>query len=97
MAKISRFHQTGCTGETCDCPWRLDYRPEGTAGRRKRIEFPTKKAAERYLAETSHKVARNEYIEPVKIPTFAAAAEHWFTSKNRSPSVSCRQCAWPAG
>jgi integrase len=49
--------------------------------------FPTKKAAEKHLAETSTKVSRGEYLEPAKIPTFADAAEAWFASKtDRRPS-----------
>jgi integrase len=87
MAKISRFHKAHCPGGKCDCPYRLDFRPQGVHGQRKRIEFPTKKAAEKYLAATSTKVARNEYIEPAKVPTFKEAAEVWFASKtDRRPS-----------
>jgi hypothetical protein len=49
MAKISRHHIDGCNGANCTCPYRLDYRPLGLSGPRRRIEFPTKKAAEKYL------------------------------------------------
>jgi hypothetical protein len=35
-------------------------------GPRRRVEFTTKKLAERFLSETSHKAARGEYIEPAK-------------------------------
>jgi integrase len=94
MAKIAKYHKPGCAGankdrasRTCDCAYRLDYRPQGLKGARKRIEFPTKKAAEKYLAATAIKVSRGEYLEPAKIPTFANAAEAWFASKtDRRPS-----------
>jgi hypothetical protein len=87
MAKIAKHHKHGCAGGSCDCPYRLDFRPQGVRGPRKRLEFPTKKAAEKYLAAISTKVSRNEYIDPAKIPTFAAAAEAWFASKiDRRPS-----------
>ncbi len=52
MASINRLHQNGCNGQNCECAWRLDYRPQELAGPRKRIEFPTKKAAEKHLAAT---------------------------------------------
>ena len=75
-------------GSDCDCPWRLDYRPQGLAGPRKRIEFPTKKAAEKHLAATATKVARGEYISPEKIPTFAKAGEEWLRDKaDRHPAT----------
>ena len=54
MASIKRFHQNGCNGQNCECAWRLDYRPQGFACPHKRIEFPTKKAAERHLTATAH-------------------------------------------
>ncbi|HVN89928.1 MAG TPA: tyrosine-type recombinase/integrase [Candidatus Binataceae bacterium] len=50
-------------------------------GPRKRIEFPTKKAAEKFLAETAHKASRGEYIDPGKVPLFTVVAEQWFRSK----------------
>jgi len=88
MALIKRYHQAECVGGDCDCPWRLDYRPQGLAGPRKRIEFPTKKAAEKHLATTAHKVARGEYISPEKIPTFAKAGEEWLRDKaDRHPAT----------
>ncbi len=88
MASIKRFHQNGCNGQNCECAWRLDYRPQGLAGPRKRIEFPTKKAAERHLTATAHKVSRGEYIEPAKIPTFAKTAEDWIQEKiDRHPAT----------
>jgi integrase len=75
-------------GGDCDCPWRLDYRPQGLAGPRKRIEFPTKKAAEKHLAAMATKVARGEYISPEKIPTFAKAGEEWLRDKaDRHPAT----------
>ena len=58
MASIQRFHQGGCSGQTCEWPWRLDYCPKGTYGSRQRVLFPTRKAAEEHLAETSAKAAR---------------------------------------
>jgi integrase len=88
MASIKRFHQDGCQGEDCQCPWRLDYRPQGLAGPRQRIEFPTKKAAEKHLASTAVKVSRGEYIEPAKIPTFEQASQEWFREKSdRHPAT----------
>jgi hypothetical protein len=81
MASIKRFHGPNCSGDGCGCPWRLDFRPQGMKGPRKRLEFPTKKAAERFLSETSQKVTRGEYVDPRACPTFAQAAEAWFSSK----------------
>lgn len=81
MAKIAKFHAESCPRVDCDCRWRLDYRPLGMRGPRQRVEFATKKLAEKFLTETSHKAARGEYIEPAKVPTFAVAAEIWFQSK----------------
>ena len=88
MAKISQYHSNDCAqAKGCGCPWRLDYRPQGIKGPRKRLEFPTKKAAERHHSETSHKVTRGEYVDPRACPTFAVAAEAWFASKtDRRPS-----------
>jgi hypothetical protein len=74
MAKISRHHVEGCDGDNCSCPWRLDYRPQGLAGPRKRLEFPTKKTAERFLTETRHKVSRNELPVPTQCPHWALRA-----------------------
>ena len=82
MASIKRNHQTDCTGGDCKCPWRLDYRPQGTAAARRRIEFPTKKAAEKFLADTVVRVARGEYVDPAKIPTFKTVSEEWLRGKS---------------
>jgi hypothetical protein len=58
------------------------------AGPRKRVEFPTKKAAEKHLAATAVKVSRGEYIEPAKIPTFATVAAEWLREKaDRHPAT----------
>jgi integrase len=81
MASIKRFHRKGCSGQNCDCTWRLDYRPLGTFGPRRRLFFDTKKSAEKHLAETSAKALRGEYIDCAKVPTFKAAADLWFGSK----------------
>ena len=87
MASIKKRHRPDCSVGKCECSWRLDYRPLGVRGPRKRLFFDTKKQAERYLAETSHKVTRGEYIDPTKAPTFNEAAERWFISKSdRRPS-----------
>jgi integrase len=87
MAKVAKHHDPNCAGGDCNCPYRLDYRPQGLAGPRKRVEFRTKKAAEKYLNETATKASRGQYLDPVKIPTFATAAEAWFASKtDRRPS-----------
>src|SRR6516165_4343173 len=88
MASIKRNHQAGCTGGNCDCFSRLDYRPQGASGSGKRLEFPTKKAAEQYLAETAVRAARGEYVDPARIPTFKVVAEEWLREKSgRHPST----------
>jgi hypothetical protein len=86
MADIKKRHKDGCLnvglpGGDCGCPWRLDHRPLGMKGPRRRLEFPTKKAAERFCDETSHRVSRGECVEPAKVPNFRDAAETWFRSK----------------
>ncbi|MGC2459383.1 MAG: tyrosine-type recombinase/integrase [Steroidobacteraceae bacterium] len=87
MARIRKFHLPGCSGGDCECLWELDYRPLGMYGPRRRVRFPTKKAAERFQAETALQAARGEYVEPAKVPTFAEVAEDWFQSKtDRRPS-----------
>jgi integrase len=87
MARIAKFHLRSCKGGDCACLWALDYRPLGMYGPRRRVRFPTKKAAERFLAETGLQAARGEYIEPAKVPTFAEVAEEWLHSKSdRRPS-----------
>jgi integrase len=87
MAKIEKFHVSSCSGDSCECLWELDCRPLGLCGPRRRVRFRTRKQAERYLAETTERAARGEYIAPAKIPTFAEVAEDWFRSKSdRRPS-----------
>jgi integrase len=87
VARIKKHHNPVCTGGNCDCPYRLDYRPLGLRGPRKRLFFPTKKAAEKHLAETSTKVSRGEYLDSTKVPTFVDAAQRWYTSKtDRRPA-----------
>lgn len=87
MATIKKFHISSCNGGNCECLWALDYRPLGMTGARRRVRFTTRKQAERFLAETSQRAARGEYVEPAKIPTFKEAAEDWFQSKtDRRPS-----------
>jgi integrase len=86
MASIKKHHTEGCANKgtadnDCPCVWRLDYRPQGMRGARQRVEFKTKKQAERHRDETSHRVARGEYVDPRTCPTFAQAAEAWFNSK----------------
>jgi integrase len=67
--------------------WVLDYRPLGLSGPRRRVRFKTRKQAERFLVETGHKVTRGEYVDPAKVPSFAAVAEDWYRSKtDRRPS-----------
>ncbi len=89
MSSIKRFHEQGCVGGTCGCPYRLDYRPLGTRGPRKRLFFPTKKAAEKHLSETAVKVTRGEYLDRSQVPTFATMAEEWIKSKrDRRPSYT---------
>jgi integrase len=88
---IKKFCKPGCTDpKKCDCPWRLTYRPQGTAGPMKRLNFPTKKAAEKYEAETKVAVSRGLYVDPNKVSTFAEAAETWLRGKaDRRPSHVC--------
>ena len=78
---IKKHHEPNCTGGACDCPWRLDYRPLGMAGPHKRINFPTRKEAERYRSETQVKVSRNEYVPPAAIPLFEIAAQNGCSKK----------------
>ena len=88
MAQIKRFHRPDCSGGSCGCWWRLDFRPQGMAGPRKRVEFPTKRAAEKHLAEVAHKVTRHEYRPPASVPTFREAAAEWLTEKaDRHPAT----------
>ena len=81
MASIKKTHAPDCAGGACGCPYRLDYRPLGLRGPRKRLFFATKKAAEKHLSETVVKVDRGEYPELTKTPTFGEAAELWYTTK----------------
>lgn len=88
MASIKKFHLPGCKGSDCDCPWVLDHRPQGLYGPRQRVRFKTRKRAQRFLAETSTKVARGEYLDRAKVPTFGAVAEDWLRSKqDRRPGT----------
>jgi integrase len=85
---IKKFHKPNCTGGACDCPWRLDYRPLGMSGPHKRINFPTRKEAERYRSETQVKVSRNEYVPPAAVPLFEKAAQEWLLEKaDRHPAT----------
>lgn len=89
MSSIKRFHLADCPGAGCECPWRLDYRPLGTRGPRKRICFATKKDAEKHLSQTRFKVDRGEYMERTQVPTFKDTAEQWLQSKmDRRPSYT---------
>jgi integrase len=89
MAKITRRHKPGCNdAKRCDCPYRLDFRPAGTYGPRKGIEFSTKKEAEKFLDDNRQKGRRGEYIAPARIPTFGAVAEEWLREKiNHHPAT----------
>src|SRR5208282_4672302 len=90
MARIAKFHLPSCNGGDCECLWELDYRPQGLYGPRRRVRFQTKKAAERYLAQTALQAARGDYVEPAEVPRFAEVAEDWFRSKtDRRPSHVC--------
>ena len=87
MASIEKFHVASCTGSNCECLWELDYRPLGMGGARRRVRFKTKKQAELFLAQTTDKAARGEYVEPTKIPKFSEISEDWFQGKiDRRPS-----------
>ncbi|HUY27325.1 MAG TPA: tyrosine-type recombinase/integrase [Candidatus Binataceae bacterium] len=88
MAQIKKRHAANCPGADCRCPYRLDYRPTGLAGPRKRIEFKTKKLAEQYLAHTKVKAVAGEYLDPVKIPIFGALASQWLIDRaGRHPAT----------
>ena len=78
---IKKRHRPDCTGGACTCPWRLDYRPEGTRGKQRRLLFPTKKTAQDY--EATHRVSakRGEYRDPKSVPTFSAVAQQWLDDK----------------
>ncbi|MGH3631808.1 MAG: tyrosine-type recombinase/integrase [Sciscionella sp.] len=79
---IKRFHRPNCAKVgTCDCPYRLDYRPLGMSGPHKRIQFPTRKAAQEYEAATRVKAKRGEYVPPAKIPIFRTVAADWLREK----------------
>jgi hypothetical protein len=78
---IKHDHSPDCAGGACKCPWTLDFRPQGMAGARRRLLFPTKKAAEKHRAETAVKVSRREYVPPAAIPTFAEVAAEWMAEK----------------
>ena len=81
MADIKKHHNPGCNARDCGCLWKLDYRPLGVGGPRRRLMFKTRKQAERFLTETAHKATRGEYIDPANVPTFKEVAERWFQSK----------------
>jgi integrase len=84
---IKRRHVVGCLGGDCRCPWLLDYRPQGSAGQRKRVPFRTLKDAQLYQSQTMVKVQDGEYIAAPKIPIFKVAAEQWYASKiDRRPA-----------
>lgn len=90
---IKKHHRPNCTGGACACPWRLSYRPLGMAGPHKRINFPTRKEAERYRSETQVRVSRNEYVPPAAIPLFEVVAAQWLAEKaDRHPAtqLECR-------
>ena len=58
------------------------------SGPHKRINFPTRKEAERYRSETQVKVSRNEYIPPAAIPLFSKVAQEWLAEKDgRHPAT----------
>ena len=84
---IKRFHRPNCeragkNSGTCECPWRLDFRPLGTSGPHQRYQFPTQKLAKDYEAEHRVKAKRGEYRAPANIPTFAKVAEQWLREKD---------------
>src|ERR1700730_16790456 len=86
-ASIEKFHVSSCSGDNCGSLCELDYRPLGLRGSRRRVRFRTRKLAERFLAETTQRAVRGEYVEPAKVRTFAEIAEDWFWSKSdRRPS-----------
>src|SRR5215469_10577523 len=83
---INKHHRPDCPNRKtprtdCECMWRLNYRPLGTHGPQKRLNFPTKRAAQQYLAETSVQAKHGQYLDPNAVPTFAEAADRWFAGK----------------
>lgn len=78
---IKKRHRPDCTGGACTCPWRLDFRPEGTSGKQRRLNFKTQKAAIKYEAENRVKAGRGEYRDPKSVPTFSAVAQQWLADK----------------
>ncbi len=91
MASIKKFHAAECPGGTCGCPYRLDYRPLGLRGPRKRLFFATKKAAEKHLSETVVKVDRGEYLELTKTPDFQRRRRTLVSDQERPPGRLCRR------
>jgi integrase len=76
-------------GGDCRCHFRLDHRPVGTRGARKQLYFLTKKAAEKFLSETSAKVTGGEYLDRNQVSLFGTTAEEWLRSKgDRRPSYT---------
>jgi hypothetical protein len=87
MADIKKRHDGGCPnagllGGDCACAWRLDYRPLGMKGPRQRLEFPTKKAAERFRDETSHKASLDSMAhDPASCLRCAGLTSNWMAMK----------------
>ena len=78
---IKKHHRPNCSGGSCACPWRLDFRPAGVNGPHQRFQFRTRKAAEAYRDENQVKARRGEYRAPADIPSFAKVAEQWLREK----------------
>ena len=87
---IKQSHIEGCPGKKCSCRWILDFRPQGLAGPRHRLEFATQRQAKDHEAATRVKVKAGTYVTPARVPLFATAAQLWFVSKaHRRPSHLC--------
>jgi integrase len=55
--------------------YRIDFRDK--AGRRYRLNFPTRKEADDQLTELKGKIRKNEFVAPRSIPKFSVVAEEW--------------------
>ena len=94
MASIKRHHETDCAGGTCLCPWRLDYRPEGMSGARRRLRIPNSQDRRNdTYTDTSSKCRAANTSRPPTFPLFGGRrpgmdrrqsrpARHWPPSRH---------------
>jgi integrase len=74
MAKVRRRTWLTSAGEPRQA-WIADYFDQG--GKRHQKAFPTRKAADAYLVEARHQVARGVHTADSESPTVAEAAAEW--------------------